>query len=399
VKPSLNSLLLLAAATLMQCASALGQSGASSIFKAVPSPNPNFNNGLQAVSASSPSDIWAVGESAIHYDGTNWTAFSIPVPKGDSLTNLAGVVDVSPTEAWAAGNVADSEGIPGQVIEEWNGTSWSVSPGPKFAAGDQPNLKAMTSTSSTDIWAIGDLLDNDAGLLFFLFEHYDGTSWKASKLLSGDQFLFGASADAIDDVWAVGFNGPENDDSQTLALHFDGTSWKVAKTPSVGSGANQFNGVLALAPNDVWAVGFSTPVPPPAEAATLTLIEHFDGTSWKVVPSPNIGPKSVYQSNRLFGLTASSPTDIWAFGSYFAADGSGHQRTLLLHWNGTKWTIAPSPDPTNGVFLSDLLIAGVTPTPGNIWIVGDKDIPPHDDTLVIHTLEGGSMGGGSEDSF
>ena len=385
-----NSLLLLALATLMQCAPALGQSGASSIFTAVASPNPTFNDGLQAASASSPSDIWAVGDSAIHYDGTNWTAFPIPVPQGDRFTNLGGVVDISPTEAWAAGNLANSGGVPGQVIEKWDGTSWSVFPGPTFAAGDQPSLKAMTSTSANDIWAIGDLLDNDAGLLYFLFEHYDGTSWKASKLLSGDQFLFGASADATNDVWAVGFFGPENDNSRTLALHFDGTNWKSAKTPSVGKGANQFNGVLALAPNDVWAVGFSTPVPPPAGAATLTLIEHFDGTSWKIVPSPNVGPKSVYQSNRLFGLTASSANDIWAFGSYFEADGSGHQMTLLLHWNGTEWTIAPSPNPNNGVFLSDLLMAGVTPSPGNVWIVGDKDNPPHDHTLVIHTLDGSS---------
>jgi hypothetical protein len=37
-----------------------------------------------------------------------------------------------------------------------------------------------------------------------------------------------------------------------------------------------------------------------------------------VVASP-----SVYQSNRLFGITAVSPTDIWAFWSYFAATGSG----------------------------------------------------------------------------
>ena len=134
--------------------------------------------------------------------------------------------------------------------------------------------------------------------------------------------------------------------------------------------------------------GILDSVPPPAEAATLTLIEHFDGTKWSIVPSPNVGPNSVNQSNRLFGLTASSPNDIWAFGSYFAADGSGHQMTLLLHWNGEEWTIAPSPDPTNGVFLSDILFAGVTPSPGNVWIVGGKDIPPHDDTLVIHTTKG-----------
>lgn len=390
MKIILKSILLITLSSFLFLGAAHAQTPAS-IFKAVPTPNDNFSNGLFAASASSPSDIWAVGLSTIHYDGTNWTAFEPATTNGDTFSDLEGVVDISPTLAWAAGNVTTSAGLPSQVLEKWDGTKWSVSPSPKFAANRQPNIKTMTATSANDIWAIGDLLDNNIGQLYYLFEHYDGKSWKTTTILSGDAFLFGSSADATNDVWAVGFNGPENDDSKTLAMHFDGSKWSIATTPSVGTGANQLNGVLALAPNDVWAVGFSTPVPPPTQAATLTLIEHFDGTSWSVVPSPNVGPNSIYQSNRLFGLTANSPHDVWAFGSYFAADGSGHQHTLLLHWNGTKWTVSPSPNPTNGVFPSDLLFAGVVPSPGNIWIFGAKDAPPHDVTLAIHTTTGDSF--------
>ena len=363
---------------------------AASIFKVVHTPNENFNNGLLAASASSSSDIWAVGQSTIHYDGTTWTAFPAPMIKGDNTSYLAGVVDISPTLAWAGGTVNIGESNPGQVIAKWDGKTWSAVEGPTFAAGDEPSIKAMTATSANDIWAIGSLLGDDQQQLFFLFEHYDGTKWTATTSVSGDAFLLGAGADAANDAWAVGFNGPENDNSETLALHFDGKDWKFVSTPSVGSGANQLNGVLALAPNDVWAVGFSTPVAPPSEVATLTLIEHYDGTSWSVVSSPNVGPNSIYQSNRLFGLVANSSTDIYAFGSYFAADGSGHQMTLLLHWDGTSWQIEPSPNPTkkSADFLSDLLFAGVGPSPGNIWIFGAEDEAPHDGTLAIHTTTG-----------
>lgn len=374
-------------AALFSCIPSQGQSGPSSIFQVVPTPNENFDNGLQAASASSPTDIWAVGQSTIHFDGTTWTAFQAPKILGDNTGYLSGVVDISPTLAWAAGTVNIGLANPGQVIEQWNGTEWSLFPGPKFSAEEQPSIFAMTSTSANDIWAIGSLL-LDEEELFFLFEHWDGTAWSATALESGDAFLFGASADASNDLWAVGFQGAENDNSGTLAVHFNGTNWRQVATPSVGSGANQLNGVLALAPNDVWAVGFSTPVAPLQEAATLTLIEHFDGTKWIVVPSPNVGPNSIYQSNRLFGLAANSSTDIWAFGSYFAASGSGHQMTLLLHWNGKTWTIAPSPDPTKGGFLSDLLYAGVVPSSGNIWIFGVEDEAPHSGTLAIHTTTG-----------
>jgi hypothetical protein len=374
-------------------AAARSQTDASSIFQVVKTPNENFNNGLQAASASSPTDIWAVGQATIHYDGTTWTAYPAAGIKGDNTSYLAGVVDISPTLAWAGGTVGIGLGNPGQVIEQWNGTAWSVYPGPKFAKGDQPSIKAMAATSANDIWAIGSLLADDGEALFFLFEHWDGTQWTATASDSGDAFLLGASADATNDAWAVGFNGPENDDSATLAMHFNGSNWQFTETPNVGDGANQLNGVLAIAPNDVWAVGFSTSVPPPQSAPTLTLIEHFDGTSWSVVPSPNVGPNSVYQSNRLFGLTANSSTDVWAFGSYFAEDGSGQQLTLLLHWDGTSWTVQPSPNPTkkSADFVSDLLFAGVVPSPGNIWIFGAEDEAPHDATLAIHTTVGSNF--------
>ncbi len=372
---------------------AASQTSKSSIFKVVPTPNENFNNGLLAASASSPTDIWAVGQSTIHYDGTKWTAFPAPKIKGDNTSFLAGVVDISPTLAWAGGTINIGEAHPGQVLLQWNGTEWSVVSGPNLGEGNQPSIEAMTSTSANDVWAIGSLLADDGQALFFLFEHWDGTTWKATTALSGDAFLLGASADATNDVWAVGFNGPENDNSETLAVHYDGTNWQVSPTQSVGAGANQLNGVLALAPNDVWAVGFSTSVAPPQEAPTQTLIEHYDGTNWSIVPSPNVGPNSKYQSNRLFGLTANSSTDIYAFGSYFAADGSGQQATLLMHWDGTQWTIEPSPNPTKQSvhFISDLLFAGVVPSPGNIWIFGAEDEAPYDGTLAIHTTVGATF--------
>ena len=362
---------------LFQASPAYGQTQLASSFQIVPTPNQNFNSELLAASASSANDIWAVGQSTIHFDGTTWTAFPAPMIKGDNNSFLQGVVAISPTLAWAAGNVTDGP-HPGQVIEQWNGTKWSLFPGPKFGKKDQADVFAMTASSANDVWAIGSLVNRSTGLVSPLFEHWNGTAWTATTGESNNRFLFGASADATNDAWAVGFE--ESDNIETAAMHWDGANWKSVATPNVGEGTNKLNAVLALAPNDVWAVGFSTPAAPPKQAATLTLIEHFDGTSWVVVPSPNVGPNSANQSNRLLGLTANSANDIWAFGSYFPADGSAHQRTLLLHWDGSSWTIASSPSPAKGGFPCDLLWAGVAPSPGNVWILGAG----HDETLALH---------------
>ena len=57
------------------------QAPSTSIFTLVPTPNGHpkpYQNDLHSVSASSPADIWAVGQTGIHFDGAKWTAFSCP---------------------------------------------------------------------------------------------------------------------------------------------------------------------------------------------------------------------------------------------------------------------------------------------------------------------------------
>ena len=371
---------------------ALVAARAQSLFEVIPSPNFHhdaLNNGLMAVAASSPSDIWAVGQTAIHFDGTKWTAFDLPFIAGENTSYLDGVVDISPTEAWAAGIVGIGTANPGQIIEKWDGTAWSAFPGPKFNSADQPEIYAMTAVNATDIWTVGTLLvDNES--LFALYEHWDGTAWTAQAgELAG--FFRAVSADAANDIWAVGYSG-----NSTFSQHYDGSRWTLVPTPNVGTGPNSLGGVVALAPDNVWAVGYSTASqkPPPGkyDVPTKTLIEHYDGTNWSVVPSPNVGPNSQYQSNRLLGVTAVSPTDIWAFGSYFAASGSENQMTLLLHWDGTTWSLAASPNPQPSNFLDDILTGGVVTAPGNVWIVGSEDTAapgkPITSTLVLHTTGG-----------
>jgi len=302
---------------------------------------------------------------------------------GDNTSYLDGLVAISPTEAWAAGPVGIGTAHPGQVIERWDGTQWTVFPGPKFGANEQPSIWDMTAVSASDIWAVGSLLVNNASL-YALFEHWDGTAWTAT---AGplDGFFRAVSADAANDIWAVGYNG-----NVTFSEHYNGTSWTLVRTPNVGTGPNSLQGVAALAPDNVWAVGYSTASlkPPPGqyEVPTKTLIEHYDGTSWTVVPSPNVGPKSQYQSNRLLGIAAVSPNDIWAFGSYFAASGSNVQSTLLLHWDGTSWSLAPCPNPSTGSVQTNILWYGVVAGPGNVWLVGAAEAGIQ--TLVLHTTGG-----------
>jgi hypothetical protein len=352
---------------------------AASVFKVVPTPNGNpkpAQNDLDSASGSSKSDIWAVGQTAIHFDAKKWTAFSAPLITGDNTSRLGGVVDFAPNNVWTVGFINSGQPNPNQVIEHFDGKKWSIFKGPQFKRGDQPALFTLTAVSPTDMWAAGDLLTNNTQSLFPLFEHWDGTSWTALSTPDDLATIFGISAGSSKDVWAVGDQGIT---SGTLIEHWDGTGWTLVPSPSPGlnnGGMDHLNSVVALAPSDVWVVGFTmpgpNPPPPRFDTPTLTLIEHFDGTSWKVVPSPNVGPHSQFQSNKLYGVTAVSAKDVWAFGSFFAADGSEQQSTLVLHWDGVRWKIVPSPNPVNSNFRADILFGGTVIPQGDLWLVGNE---------------------------
>jgi hypothetical protein len=92
----------------------------------------------------------------------------------------------------------------------------------------------------------------------------------------------------------------------------------------VFSGA--LGGVSATSPTDAWAVGDQCPT---CNNST-TLILHWNGTRWSLVPSPNPGPKL----NVLNAVAAVSPAYAWAVGSY-GNSACTTAATVILHWNGT----------------------------------------------------------------
>src|ERR1700680_4862350 len=93
-----------------------------------------------------------------------------------------------------------------------------------------------------------------------------------------------------------------------------------------------------------------------AEAAPLTC-----GT-WSVVPSPNSGSGS----NVLDGIAAVSANNDWAVG--YSLTSSGIYQTLIEHWNGTKWSVVPSPNV--GASSNDLTSVAQVPGSTAVWAVG-----------------------------
>ena len=77
-----------------------------------------------------------------------------------------------------------------------------------------------------------------------------------SPVINGSELL-AAAAIAHNDIWAVGVVRDISGTASTLAEHFDGTSWSVVPTPVVN---DPLVAVAGSASNDVWAVGSQTNV-------------------------------------------------------------------------------------------------------------------------------------------
>ena len=80
--------------------------------------------------------------------------------------------------------------------------------------------------------------------------------------------------------------------------------WEVVASPNAGRQANSLSSVAAVADNDVWAVGWAFN---PSLNAYRTVTEHWNGTRWSLVRSPN----ATNGYNLLNGVGAVAANDIW----------------------------------------------------------------------------------------
>jgi hypothetical protein len=127
------------------------------------------------------------------------------------------------------------------------------------------------------------------------------------------------------------------------------------------------NGVVSFGPANAWAVGKGR--------NGAALAEHWNGTAWSVVQVPTPAGAA---GSQLSGISALSPSDIWAAGSVITVVGTTVQsRTLVEHWNGTAWSIVPSRNATS----SNLLTGVAAVAANNVWAVGSSDVFAH--TLAL----------------
>lgn len=158
-----------------------------------------------------------------------------------------------------------------------------------------------------------------------------GKGWSVVPSVNRSNYFGNAlscvAAISANDIWAVGVSWQRfeviPDVDQSLIEHWNGTAWSIV--PDASPTNTDLNGVAGVATNDVWAVGRVY-----TSQTQNAVIEHWNGTAWSLVPTP------APNGSELHAVAAISATDVWAVG--YTDSGP-----LIMHWNGTVWSIVPGP--------------------------------------------------------
>jgi hypothetical protein len=262
---------------------------------------------------------------------------------------LIGVVTVGGGADPATGATSGADGTCG---------SWAVVASPDVGANGS-SFTGVSASSETDVWAVGNYFTG--GIVYkTLIEHWDGGVWTVEpsrNIGTRTNSLNGVASLSATDAWAVGFYD-DGTTFRTLAEHWNGTKWSVVPTPNDGAGENALQAVVAIAPNDVWAVGYRQATT--SGSPRLTLAEHWNGTAWSVVPTPNVGT----DENFLWSVTGLATDDLWAVGSW----STPWFQTLAMHWDGDHWSVVSTPNQGDG---NNVLYAALEVGPSQTLAVGN----------------------------
>jgi hypothetical protein len=284
----------------------------------------------------------------------SWRVVLAPSPNPSRVVHLNGVSCGKPWSCFAVGSTAGGPHVSvptTTLIEGWNGSSWSIVPSPNADPNGFDGLNGVSCTKPTFCVAVG--TNNSVGssnmdVQKTLVESWNGSVWSIvpspNTSPTVDNGLNAVSCSGPTFCVAVGAVGsPDNQTPQTLIESWNGSVWSIASSPnSLPSQPNILAGVACTSPTFCISVGdYRYGGNPPG--ISQTLIESWNGSTWSIVPSPNTSPA---QPNSLAGVSCVNPTTCFAAGS--GATVTAYQ-TLIESWNGAIWSIVPSPNTSSTI--------------------------------------------------
>jgi hypothetical protein len=289
--------------------------------------------------------------------------WSVAASPGPLLKNpeLSGVSCTSATSCTGVGWFVDSSGVEHTLVVRGSGSSWTsvASPSPPLAGGA---LVGVSCTSASSCFAVGS--QPLSGVSYTtLVERWDGTRWTIVPSPNPPGVGVPYTWAALHGSWcasstsclAVGFY-EIGGIARTLTERWDGTTWTIVSSPNppgtnLPGIRNELSSLSCLSATNCYAVGFTQ------TSVSRTLVEHWNGTTWAIISSPNIANANV---STLSGVSCPSVQNCFAVGTYSVVNGRSH--TLVEHWNGFTWAIVPSRTPVGALVSGLSSVSCMSPT-------------------------------------
>jgi hypothetical protein len=297
-----------------------------------PTPDPAFsNNSLLSVSCVSASFCMAAGSSydkreaafplAESWNGTTWTILPVPLPSG-THGDLKGVSCTSATACTAVGSYRDSSGNDVPLAESWNGTVWTIEPVPSPTGGSGIDMRSVSCASPSACTAVGVYTTFNPSASVALAERWNGTTWAVQAMPAGDDVLFGVSCATPTTCTAVG-ESFTFEHVGPLAEEWRHGTWRVDKTPPIPSFLTTLAGVACRSASACAAVGAYIN----SSGVGVPLAEAWNGSAWSIQPTPS--PRGGTSSG-FGGVSPTSATSFTAVGGHL----SGAQVLVTLAETG-----------------------------------------------------------------
>jgi hypothetical protein len=286
---------------------------------------------------------------------------------------LTGVSALSATDAWAVGAFEHARGD-APLVEHWDGLTWEQQRAESDSAGDSDDPAGVAAGSAAYVWMAGTF---SSQYTWPFAEHLSGDRWiedgtPTPGAEAGESWLNGVAAASQNVAWAVGADVLGSGRQENLILEGLGDDWEQVAAPtgtaSHGSTVSQLQAVAATSRDDAWAVGDANTGPRSA-VRWQTVIEHWDGLRWTMVRSPDPS-RGGCGNDRLFGVAASR-AGTWAVGSYCHAP-------LVLRLTGGRWRQVPAPEMPAGTAAQLRSVTVTSRT--NAWAVGNIGT----EVLILH---------------
>ena len=266
------------------------------------------SNTVETVVSTGNTSGWAfLSSSTVAYERTGSTTWKkVAFPGRGGAVNVAAAS--SPSNVWAAYRSSQGKGT---QLYRWNG-KWTLTK----AFPGAGTVNAISVLSPNDVWVFGGVgAGGQAGVF-----HYNGHKWTEIS-----STLQGGYAVSDGNVWA--FSGAQ-------VAHFNGHKWtttNVAKLlpPATRNVPAYLTGIIALAPNSVYATGEGVTTPRGGPGVVL----HFNGHTWS----------RVAESGAFETVLGKSPASDGKGGLWIAGESFPSIFPQLFHYSGGKVTTASVP--------------------------------------------------------